>query len=196
MEKREDGEFAQARLERSALEALDRGDREAALAVLMDGYGSALYRFCRQMVRDDHLAEDAHQLAFVQAYEGFSRFERRSSLRTWLFGIARHRCLDAIKSARRRGSRFEALDDLAEEAASDAEQEEHVLRTKVSRILAGCLEQLKPPVRTAVLLRYREGFSYPEMARICEAQPATLQARVARALPGLRRCLEAQGVTP
>ena len=47
-----------------------------------------------------------------------------------------------------------------------------------------------------VLLRFRDGLSYPEMARACGERAPTLQARVARAMPALRRCLESEGYTP
>ena len=92
--------------EQDALAALDRGSSAEALTVLMRVYGSRpVYRYCRQMVADDDLAQEVHQMTFIQAYEGLARFGRRSSLRTWLFGIARHRCLDLLKSNRRRRSR-------------------------------------------------------------------------------------------
>ena len=50
---------------------------------------------------------------------------------------------------------------------------------------------LAPRVRTAVLLRYQQGLSYPEIARLSNEKAPALQVRVARALPLLRRCLEA-----
>jgi DNA-directed RNA polymerase specialized sigma24 family protein len=59
--------------------------------------------------------------------------------------------------------------------------------------LRRCLGELSPHVRTAVLLRFQEGFSYEEMARAVRERAPALQARVARALPVLRRCLEGRG---
>jgi DNA-directed RNA polymerase specialized sigma24 family protein len=43
-----------------------------------------------------------------------------------------------------------------------------------------------------VLLRYQQGFSFDEMAAICRERPATLRARVARALPVMRASIEAR----
>lgn len=182
--------------EQEALLALEQGDRKRALTVLMESYGSALYRYCRQLTADDDLAQDVHQLTFVKAYEDLGRFARRSSLRTWLYGIARHRCLDALKEKRRRERRFELVGELPQrhDPADDAEAQ--LTARDLSRALEECLGRLSPQIRAAVLLRYREDFSYPEMSGICRQRPATLQARVARALPVLRRCLEEQGVTP
>lgn len=182
--------------EAEILQALERGDRRTALALLMEVYGSALYAFCRNMVRDADLAADVHQTTFVQAWQGLEHFSHRSTLRTWLYGIARHRCLDALKMDRRRNRRFELVDTLPESEGSEPEAESHLVASAFSRALAVCLQALAPRVRLAVALRFEEGFSYPEMASVCDDRPATLQARVSRALPTLRRCLEEKGLAP
>ncbi|HEX9731227.1 MAG TPA: RNA polymerase sigma factor [Thermoanaerobaculia bacterium] len=182
--------------ERRALAALDRADPRAALAVLMEAYGTPLYRFCRQLVGDDALAEDVLQMTFVQAHDGLPRFARRSSLSTWLFGIARHRCLDALKAARRRRARFQLVADPPEAPDGGAAADERLAARSLRGALRRCLDKLAPAVRTAVLLRFQEDLSYPEMALVCGARPPALQARVARALPALRRCLESEGVRP
>ncbi|HEY4597102.1 MAG TPA: hypothetical protein VIJ02_11915, partial [Thermoanaerobaculia bacterium] len=59
--------------EHDALAALERGSSAEALAVLMRVYGSAVYRYCRQMVADDDLAQEVHQMTFIQAYESLAR---------------------------------------------------------------------------------------------------------------------------
>lgn len=180
--------------EEEALEALERRDYEAALTVLMSAYGGPLYRYCRHMMGDDARAEDVHQMTFVQAYQALPGFVHRSTLRTWLYGIARHRCLDALKVGRRRQARFKLVGDLPESADPAAGAEERLAARDRSRLLARCLRVLAPKARSAVLLRYQEGLSYPEMAALSRERAPTLQARVARALPALRRCLEAAGV--
>ena len=48
----------------------------------------------------------------------------------------------------------------------------------------------------AVLLRFQQGLSYPEIARLSNEKAPALQVRVARALPVLRRCLEEKGMAP
>lgn len=179
--------------EEEATQALQAGDRERALTVLMRAYGDALYRFCRQMVVDPELAEDVHQMTFIQAFESLGQFGGRSSLRSWLYGIARHRCLDAIKMRSRRRRRFQEKDTLPEVADPSVGAEEHVVREGLREVLRRCLEKLAPKIRTAVLLRFHDGFSYPEMAAICHERAATLQARVVRALPSIRQCVEAHG---
>ena len=175
--------------EAEALAATAQRDWRRALTVLMEAYGNDLYRHCRQVVGDDALAEDVHQIVFVQAYRDLPRFHGRSSLRTWLYGIARHRCLDALKMSRRRRRRFLAQRELPDVIDPAAGADAGVRAAELERALM----ELPPKVRIAVLLRYQDGLSYEEMAEVCGERAPTLQARVARALPRLRLCLEPRG---
>jgi RNA polymerase sigma-70 factor (ECF subfamily) len=174
------------------LDRLEKGDERGALTALMARYGVPVYRFCRQMLRDEALADDVHQQVFVQAFRDLPRFERRSALRTWLFGIARHRCLDAIKIEGRRGRRF-PLDDepgADQESGGAPSVVDRMAAAEMAGALEHCLDELAPGTKSAVLLRFREGLGFEEMAVLADEKAGTLQARVARALPVLRKCLE------
>ena len=184
--------------EADVLAALERRDRRTATALLMERHGEAVYRFCRQMTGDDALAADVHQVTFLQAFVDLETFSRRSRVRTWLFGIARHRCLDALKARRRWRHRFGSavgddeggpIDSIDPAPRADA----RLGRQELIQALELCMDRLAPAVRTAVLLRFVEGFTYDEMARVCDEQASTLRTRVSRAMPVLRRCVEAHG---
>lgn len=179
--------------EDSVTNALGEGDLGSALTILMETYGDELYRHCRQVVGDADLAADVHQTVFVQAYRDLAGFSGRSSYRTWLYAITRNRCLDALKTQRRRRLRFllgVGPRDTIDPRASVRDVLENRVDTEAIDL---ALKQLKPEVRIAVLLRYREDMSFEAMAEVCGARPATLQARVSRALPKLRKALEKLG---
>lgn len=172
-------------VEAQAVVALSQGAHDRALSILMDAYGDELFRYCRRMVGESE-AEDVHQMSFVHAYESFPRFRQQSSLRAWLYGIARHRCLDSLRRARRHGH---VPDVVPEVEALDAGQDQ---RLATLQVLERCLQKLKPKAREVVILRYTMELSFPEMAEICQEDAATLQMRLARVLPVLRRCIEAK----
>jgi RNA polymerase sigma-70 factor (ECF subfamily) len=184
---------ADAAVEAAALAALDRGARREAFALLLRAYGPRLRRLCHAMIRDAALAEDVHQTVFLEAWRDLPRFARRAPLRSWLTGICRHRCLDALKAERRRRKYVEpeARDAADPVAGADV----RLADAEASPVLDGCVKRLAPEVRMALLLRYQEGLAYDEIARIARERAGTLQMRVSRALVALRDCLKSHGVT-
>lgn len=167
------------------------GDRRRAAAVLVARHGDAVYRYVLAMTGNGHVAEDIHQQVFLEAYRDLERFGGRSSLRVWLLGIARHRCIDALVAARRWNDRFKN-ESSAETEADDCTADRKIDRCRMLLILAGCLTRLAPASRQAVMLRYQEELSYEEAAAVAGVCAATLQKRVTRALPLLRRYITAE----
>ena len=161
---------------------------EAALRVVMHRHGDSIFRYCLVHLHDDALAEDVQQQVFIQAHRDFHRFAGRSALRTWLFGIAHHRVQDAHRRRKVEVPLDETLLGQLVDTGRSADQtiDDGILR----QALALCLGELGDHVRTAVLLRYQQGFSFEDMAEITGEKPGTLQARVTRALPVLRACIE------
>lgn len=178
--------------EDEALDAVRRGDLGGALTVLMDAYGDEIYRHCLAVLGAEASAADVHQTVFVQAFRDIPRFRGQSSLRTWLYAIARHRCLDALRSKRRWLKRFASRAEPPDRPVP-GQLEEVADSKRRARALAAALGELKPKVRVAVVLRYQEEMSFKEMSEVCGEEPKTLQARVARAMPVLRRHLESAG---
>jgi len=179
-------------------ELVDAADYRKALERLMDLYGTAIYRHCRLSLGDDDLARDVHQEVFVQAFQGLPRFRGGSTLRTWLYAIAHHRCLDAIKHRRRFRGRFESHAEMPEVGVVPAAAEATSAgdRAKLGQALVGCLDGLAPAARLAVLQRHHEELSYDEMAGFSGERVESLRVRVFRAMAALRTCLEKQGVAP
>jgi len=170
------------------LELIERRELDGALCVLMKRHGTAIYRFCREALHDDMLADDVHQQIFIEVSRDLVQFGRRSTLRSWLFGIARHRVLDFAKQRKRARAR----DDAAAAAYDDTGPPPSVLLddARLHAALIECLRELDDDVLTALLLRYQQGFTFEEMAGVCGEKPSTLHARVSRALPALRARIE------
>jgi RNA polymerase sigma factor (sigma-70 family) len=177
--------------EPAILAAVASGRIADAIRIAMQHYGDAVYRYCRQMVKDASRADDVHQQVFIEAYRDLRTFAGRSSVRSWLFGIARHRCLDAVKGDRRYVDRYKR--DAPGDTPDPARPPDTAIDdARLIAALTACLEQLAPAVRTAVLLRFQQGFSFEEMSRMSDERAGTLQQRVARALPVLRECIESR----
>jgi RNA polymerase sigma-70 factor (ECF subfamily) len=167
---------------------------DATFDELMAAHGDAVYSLCLRVLRDPVQAEDIQQQVFLEAHRDFSKFEGRAKRSTWLFSIAINRCKDAIKAGRRRSQRIEA-NEAAVMAFADpaAGPDAYVVKQGQLADLERCLATLSSDMRLAVLARYLLGMSYEQMAPALNAKADTLQTRVMRALPMLKRCLERKG---
>jgi len=180
------------------LALLHADNRTDAVRQLMMRHSAAVYRYCRVALRDAALADDIHQQVFIEAYRNLARFGGRSTLRTWLLGIARHRVLDAVKMRRRKEARLADASPIELVAVADPcpSPIESLDDRQQREALVACVDELAPTIRTALLLHYQQGLTYEEMAEICDEKPGTLQARVARGLRVLRHRIEARLANP
>src|SRR5262245_34221843 len=80
-------------LEREAIEACQRGEREA-FDRLVERYQRDVYRLCYRYVNNHEDANDMAQEAFLRAYRAIAKFRGDSSFNTWLYRIAVNTCLN------------------------------------------------------------------------------------------------------
>src|SRR5262249_48642677 len=120
----------------------------------MEAFGEDIYRHCRLVLGKDGLVDEVHQKVFVQAFRGLESWQGRGGLRTWLYAIARHRCLDALKLRRRWLRRFVMTERLPERGDPAAGAEERLGGAAVARMVDAALARLSPEVRVAVVLRF------------------------------------------
>jgi RNA polymerase sigma-70 factor (ECF subfamily) len=153
----------------------------------MSRYGDEIYEYCRKKLGDRALAADIRQRVFIEAYRDLLTFRGRSSLRTWLFGIARHRVLDAAKKRRREVS-YLSPKNMAVVPSLEVTPEVRLDEARLCDAVVKCLKATtKRRVQQTVLLRFHAGLSYEDMAEILHERPNTLRVRIRRTLQLLRR---------
>lgn len=176
------------------MDLVQAGDIAGAISQLMQRYGTAVHRYCQTALNDPSLAEDIQQQVFIEAFRDLPKFAGRSTLRTWLLGIARHRVLDAAKARRRAEARMPG-DELAELAAMPdpgPSPAESLGDMQLRQALLASLGDLGEDARITVLLRYQLDCSFGEIARICGESPGAHHARVVRALRQLRKGIQSR----
>lgn len=147
------------------------GDRAAAEA-LFRRHLDSLYEFVYYRVGRDHAAaEDVVQDTLTVAFDKLTDFDGRSSLHTWMCGIARNKIRAARR--RRRPVRMEELLDEADPAIdailAQVEREplpDSVIEARETADLVGAaLSSLPPSYREVLVAKYVEGRSVPDLAR-------------------------------
>jgi RNA polymerase sigma-70 factor (ECF subfamily) len=165
--------FAPARTEAHAAERL-------VFASVYEEHFDFVFRTVRRLGVAAATAEDVTQEVFVVVHKTLWRFEGRSSVRTWLFGIARN---VAYRHRRALGRRITVTsgDERALEVAHDeSARSAHDLaeRSEAARVLDGLLDELDDEKREAFVLVELEEMSMPEVAEALEINVNTAYTRL------------------
>jgi RNA polymerase sigma-70 factor (ECF subfamily) len=170
-----------------AVVALVARSDEEALAELYDRFGRVAYGLALRVLRDEKLAEDAVQEAFLTAWRNADRFmPERGKVSTWLLTLVHRRAVDLVRHEDRR--RTEPLPETAELKPSDSAADDAWLRFERERVQAA-LRQLPDQQREALELAYYGGFSQSELAERLGQPVGTIKSRMFAGLARLRELL-------
>lgn len=168
----------------------------------LEAHRAALTGHCYRMLGSAVDADDAVQETMVRAWRSLTRFDGRSSLRTWLYRVATNVCLDALSSRSRRERPMEAgprgtVDDTLEtrarthwlEPIPDARaipddvdpSERAMLRQSIRLAFVAALQELPPKQRAVLLLTEVLGASAAEVAEQLELSVASVNSALQRA---------------
>lgn len=166
----------------------------------VDQHGDGLYRYAMLRLRDPDVAAELVQETFLEALRSRLAFEGRSSERTWLVGILRHKVIDHQRRASRERPRADhnAAEGFFDDqgfwrvgpASWPGDPALALERREFWDVLHGCLAKLPPTLADAFLLRELEGLDTEEICRLESINPTNLWTRLHRARLLLRDCLE------
>ena len=180
-----------AHLSDEALVLLAARSEQSALAELYDRYGRVAYGLALRVLRDEKLAEDAVQEAFLSIWRTASRFvPERGKASTWILTLVHRRAVDLVRREERR--RADSLEQAAEPSAGSVDEEAWV-RLQRERVQAA-LRQLPDQQREAIELAYYGGFTQSELAERLGQPLGTIKSRMFMGLARLRELLGDPGL--
>lgn len=168
-----------------------------AMDVLVGRYHGKLIEFCLKQLGDRETSADIAQSALVRAFRSAAAFAGRSSFRTWLYTIALNLVREELRKHKRRGESLicEVTDETDEEpewASEDESPEGAALRSIQSAELWRAVAGLSCEHRSALILKFRAGLTYEEIAEIMSAPSGTVKSWVHYAIKSLRKSLGAE----
>jgi RNA polymerase sigma-70 factor, ECF subfamily len=172
--------------EADVLLALDAGSAREVMAVAAKRYGAALGRLCMAMVGSQAVAEELAQETFLIAFGSLGTWRRESTLRAWLFGIARKKCLKHLETHRRQAGKLYLIK--TEESAAGVD--ELLIRRLEAERARAALHDVPPTEREAVILRFAGELSFEEVAAISGIEEPAARKRVSRGVAKLREILK------
>ena len=167
------------------LEAVGRGDDDA-LGVLYDRFGRLAYGLAFRILRDQALAEDAVQEAFLAVWRSADGYKReRAKPSTWILTVVHRRAVDLVRREERR--RGEPLETAPEPTAGPAD-EDVSLRDRRAAVQSA-LRELPGDQRQALELAYYGGLTQSELAERLGVPLGTIKSRMFAGLGRLRELL-------
>lgn len=189
------------------MEQLCQGQTDA-LDELYARYATRLYAFCRNMTRasDPGGAEDLVQDVFMRVIKSAQTFDpRRASFRTWLYRIARNRCLDVIRRQQlfrwvpigaadgQNDGREHTLEDVLADPGEGVE--DSVIQDATIQAIRHCIARLaNENERQALLLYYMAGKVYREIGEIMNRSTSMARNWVKLAQGKVKACLEGMSI--
>jgi RNA polymerase sigma-70 factor (ECF subfamily) len=169
-----------------------RGQREA-FGVMVRRYERELYGYLRRYLGDASLADDVFQNTFLQLYTKCGQYEPGRPVRPWLYTIATHQAIDALRRNGRHqavslhqereelpnGEVHSLLELLESRGPGPMDQVQGVERRELVR---SSVEQLPDFLRQVVLLAYYQGLKYREIADVLGIPVGTVKSRLHAAL--------------
>ena len=159
---------------------------EAAFARLMRTFEARTLGYLHGLVGDD--AEDVQQEVWLSVYRHLGELADPGAFRTWLFRTTRHRAIDFLRKRKRE---HELIDDVPLENLPDAgrEADDASHESIDEQALDAALMAMPPPQREVMLLRYRDGLSYQEIAQVVGCPIGTVRTRLHHAKKRLQESL-------
>ena len=177
-----------------------------AFATEIDSHRRYLLRVAQLQLRDPDLAEDVVQEAIVAALGAREGFTGKSSLKTWLTGILKHKIVDAIRQKQRQPIALATLDEEADlddfdglfkdngawetPPAEWGDPEGALSRRQFFDIMEFCLEKLPPNTGRVFMMREVMELESDEICKELKITANNLWVILYRARMALRECLE------
>ena len=152
--------------------------------MLVERHQVSVFRFASALLGNREEAEDATQEAFLAAFANLSGYDlSRAVFSTWLFAIARNRCINLLK--RNRPIALNEPDSVIDVTSADP-----IVSQELSQQLDRALAALPVEQRSAFILAEIEQLPYAEIAQIERTSLGTVKSRINRAKQRLQSLLE------
>lgn len=167
----------------------------SAFQPLVERYQPMVQGLIRRIVRNPDRAVELTQDVFLKAYKSLHRYSPEQAFSTWILTIARNHSIDAI---RKEAAEKRLNDAIASETTGTPRPDNprllaQIIESERRSAMWDAFDELPEPARTAVYLRYREGLSIVEIAKVLDTPVGTIKVRIHRAVKALRGRLQREG---
>lgn len=174
------------------------GDTDAFQELVLK-YEKRVYNHCLRMVNDEEESYDLTQEVFLKVFRKIKNYEHTYSFYTWLYRITVNSCIDYLRRKKRQVQSISLSANPGDDGSQFGKEQEIPDSTYVpdvafankelDQVLRQANNQLSERLRSIILLKEIEGFSYEEIAEILGCSKGTVKSRLFRARERLKEIL-------
>lgn len=159
----------------------------SSMEALYRRYENTIYRFSLKKLNNEFDASDIVNTVMMEVWNTAHRFEGRSKVSTWLFGIANHRIIDLL---RKRKHQEVDIDEAVEVLDDDIDMQKVVEVSQTRRFIDYCLSKLSGDQKQVLQLLFFNDASYEDISDALECPVGTVKSRIYHAKLAIKKCLE------
>ena len=170
-------------------------NNEEAFVVLYQRYENRVFQYLMTIMNEATLAEETLVEVMLAIWKGLNSFKGQSKVSTWIFGIAHHKAVDALRKVTSQQRGGIPLEDISETEGSNENPMEDAQQKGMALLTNQGLMTLSSDHREILHMAFYEELSYPEIAELLGIPVNTVKTRVYYAKQQLKKSLQRQGVT-
>ncbi len=155
-----------------------KGGDKRGWNMLIDKYSRMVYNLAFNFSGNSDDANDLTQDIFIKIYKNIEKFDENFSLSSWIMRISKNHCIDYWRKNRKNNFRIEMDDNIAN---IDNSPEDELINSGELNKLREKILLLKPDVRTLIIFRDIQNYSYKEIAESMNIPLGTVKSRINRA---------------
>lgn len=160
---------------------------DEAFERLIQRYHARLTYYIRRLTGSVEASEDVLQSVWLNAYKNLPKLRHTEAFRVWIYRIAHNQSMKSL----RHDQRYVQLDEPRIETFEDESTNEFTIYDSVS--IHHALNQLSPPHKEVLTLRFLEDLTYQEIADVIGSEIGTVRSRIYYAKEHMRKILEENG---
>ena len=160
---------------------------ENSFKLLYERYSLHIFNYIYRMISDTQASEEILQDVFMVLWLNAKSFQRKSTVKTWLFRIAHHKTVSWLRKAKR----YAPLSDVSSSDLREKDTIEQTVETSINKeIIQSALSNLSYKHRAVIELAFFYRFSYKEISQIMNCPIGTVKSRMNYALKHLSRLID------
>ncbi|GAA0329682.1 RNA polymerase sigma factor SigX [Bacillus carboniphilus] len=163
-------------------------EEDTELQRLYETYFDDVYHYLLYFTNSKSEAEDLTQDTFIKVFKTYKKFQQKSTIKTWIFSIARHVAIDHYRKKKMLSLVPNLLSNLGK--SRDGLPDEHIEKLGNWEILHHALLKVKPDFRNVIILRGLKEFSVKETADILNWKESKVKVDYHRALKELKKIVK------